>query len=79
MTDRNKGADRLLYRHQVHVCIVDAIRQWNEHAQKLHHGNVIDLAALLTEAIVHPNSIISQRIGVGEELKQKTEREKCPK
>lgn len=51
-------SERAEYRHQVHVCIRDLIGRWNERAQVLHHGHIIDLSAILTEAIVHPNSII---------------------
>lgn len=53
------GAQRLEYRHQVHVHIRELIYRWNNTAQVLHHGHIIDLSALIAEAIVHPNSIVS--------------------
>lgn len=39
-------------RHPLHVCIRETIERWNDHAEVMHMGHKIDLAALLTNAVL---------------------------
>jgi hypothetical protein len=48
----NIGRERLDRRHRIHVIVRGTIDGWNAMKEKLHLGDRIDLAAIITEAIM---------------------------